>query len=75
MILLCALQEIALRGHNESTDSVNRGNFREILQLVAEHDVVVKERLCHGPQNAKYTSPEIQNLLLTIMGGMVQERM
>ena len=31
-------------------------------------------RLCHGPQNARYTSPEIQNLLLAIMGGIVQEK-
>lgn len=42
--------------------------------MVAEYDEVVKERICYGPQNARYTSPEIQNLLLTITGGMVQEK-
>ena len=36
---------------------------------MAEHDEVVKDI---GPQNAKYTSPEIQNFLLSVMGSMVQ---
>ena len=29
---------IALRGHNESPSSSKRGNFLEILNLVANHD-------------------------------------
>lgn len=32
--LLCARQEIALRGHDESDKSDNKGNFREILSLL-----------------------------------------
>ena len=27
VLLLCARQDIALRGHRESSDSLNRGNF------------------------------------------------
>ena len=38
VILLCSQQEIGLRGHNESEDSLNRGNFLEILKLVALDD-------------------------------------
>ena len=41
VILLCAHQEIALRGHKESCDAFNRGNFIEILTLVAAHDSIV----------------------------------
>ena len=41
VILLCAKQEFALRGHDESTESHNRGNFREILELVASHDPIL----------------------------------
>ena len=70
--ILCGQQEIALRGHDESAKSMNRGNFREILNLVSNHDDIVRERLCSGPRNATYTSPEIQNMLLHNMGGMVQ---
>lgn len=69
---MCAHLEISLRGHNESHNSVNKGNFIEILNVVGNLDAVVKERLEHGPKNAKYTSPEIQNCLLQIMGDMVR---
>ena len=73
VILLCSQQEIGLRGHNESEDSLNRGNFLEILKLVALHDNTVQDRLQQGPRNTMYTSPEIQNSLLHIMGDMVRK--
>lgn len=38
IVLLCARQEIALRGHDELVDSQNPGNFRAILDLVARDD-------------------------------------
>lgn len=65
-LLFCAHQEIALRGHDESENSANRGNFLELLHLLAKHDSVVMERLRGGPRNATYTSPEVQNLLLNM---------
>ena len=72
VLLLCSQQEIALRGHDESEKSLNRGNFIEILKLIASHDEIIKDRLTCGPRNAMYTSPIIQNELLDIMGVMVQ---
>ena len=74
VLLLCSKQEIAFRGHDESDISLNKGNFKEILSLVASHDPVVEERLSHGPQNAKYTSPTIQNNILSIMATLVRRR-
>ena len=56
VLLLCSKQELALRGNNESSESLNKGNFKEILTLVARHDPVVADRLFHGPKNAIYTS-------------------
>ena len=73
VILLCSRLEIALRGHDESNDSLNKGNFREILQVVAKHDRIVEQQLEQGPQNATYLSPEIQNMLLRIMGDMLRK--
>ena len=70
---MCSHQEIALRGHREGEASRNRGNFLEILNLIAIHDPVINERLKNGPKNAKYTSPDIQNTLINVMGRMVQE--
>ena len=74
VLLLCGCQEIALRGHRESRSSLKRGNFLEILHLVASHDSVVQNKLQHGPRNAMYTSPEIQNVLLHIIGQMIRKR-
>ena len=72
VLILCSKQEIAFRGHDEGETSLNRGNFREILGLVASHDCVVEERLSHGPRNAKYTSPTIQNNIISIMATLVR---
>ena len=37
------------------------------------YDPMINERLKNGPKHAKYTSPDIQNGLKHVMGGMVQE--
>ena len=71
-LLFCAPHEIALRGHDKSTSSVNRGNFKALMSLIARHDPVVKDRLSDGPRNAQYISPNIQNALLQIMDDKVQ---
>ena len=44
ILLLSAKQEIAVRGHRESAESRNQGNFLEILKLVADHDAAIKEK-------------------------------
>ena len=43
------------------------------MNLVANHDENIRERITHGPRNATHTSPDIQNTLLQIMAGMVQK--
>lgn len=45
MLLTCTRQDIALRGHRETDESLNRGNFLEILSLVSRFDPVVANRL------------------------------
>ena len=67
MILLCAKQDLPLRGHREGPTSDNRDNFLEILNVVANHDPVVKRKLTQGPRNATYTSGDIQNDMLDTM--------
>ena len=74
IILLCSQQQIALRGHQEGEESMNKGNYVEILNLIALHDPVINERLKNGPKHAKYTSPHIQNSLIHVMGAMVYTR-
>uniref|UniRef100_A0A1X7VAA5 DUF4371 domain-containing protein n=1 Tax=Amphimedon queenslandica TaxID=400682 RepID=A0A1X7VAA5_AMPQE len=70
--MLCATQEIALRGHREVA-SKNKGNFLTILGLVGKHDSIVASRLSDGPRNASYTSHSIQNELLHLLAKNVQK--
>ena len=46
-VLYLSRQELAFRGHDESEDSLNRGNYRELLESFAEFDSVFERRL-HG---------------------------
>ena len=74
VLRLCAMQDLALRGHREGEDYQNPGNFLKILELIGNHDSVVGEKLWNGPQNATYTSPEVQNSVLQIMGEMLRSQ-
>nr|XP_010767726.1 PREDICTED: zinc finger MYM-type protein 1-like [Notothenia coriiceps] len=70
-----ASQGIAQRGYREQEgeeNSVNRGNFRELLHLIGEFDVTVAMKLNDNPQNAKDTHQDIQNEIFQIMADMVR---
>lgn len=73
ILLLCSKQDLAFRGHDESANSLNKGNFNKIWSLVAKHDPIVKDKLAHNLRNATYTSPEIQNNIINIMASMVRK--
>ena len=71
--VLCARQDIALRGHDETEEFTNKGNFLEILDLVSSHNPSIQDRLLNGPQNAKYTSKSVQNELLEAVASVIIE--
>lgn len=71
VLLLTATQNISQRGHRETRDADNRGNFLAILDVIANHDTVIKNKLT-GPRNAKYTSHQIQNEILDTLAEMVR---
>ena len=49
-------QACAFRGHDESLNSKNRGNFIEMLKLLGSYNKEVGEVVLeNAPQNAKYT--------------------
>ena len=63
-----AFQACAFRGHDESLDSKNRGNFIELIKLTSTfNDKVASVVLEIAPGNAKYTSPTIQKEILHIL--------
>lgn len=64
VVILCARQNMALRSHDEQEISQNKGNFLEILDLLAVHSDEFKDRLSNSPRNCKYTSNYTQNNIL-----------
>uniref|UniRef100_A0A2N9EUU1 TTF-type domain-containing protein n=1 Tax=Fagus sylvatica TaxID=28930 RepID=A0A2N9EUU1_FAGSY len=54
-------QGLAFRGHDESEDSSNQGNFLELLRFLADHNEDIKAvTLRNAPENNMMISPTIQ---------------
>ncbi|XP_022845237.1 zinc finger MYM-type protein 1-like [Olea europaea var. sylvestris] len=54
-------QGMAFRGHDESEDSNNQGNFLELLHWLCDHNPEIKAvALTNAPENLKLTSPRVQ---------------
>ncbi|KAL5567045.1 hypothetical protein UlMin_030209 [Ulmus minor] len=54
-------QGLAFRGHDESDNSLNQGNFLELLQFASSlNDDIRDVTLNNAPENMKLTSPDIQ---------------
>ena len=77
IIILCVWQNIALHGHRDrGTDmegvqaaSTNLGNSYTLLNFrILARDSILREQLQSEARNATYTSPDIQNQLISILG-------
>jgi len=67
------LQSCSFRGHDETPQSKNKGNFLEILNLLAEFNPEIASVILeNAPQNAKYTSPDVQKEILSIFAMKVR---
>ncbi|KAL5566787.1 hypothetical protein UlMin_029951 [Ulmus minor] len=54
-------QGLTFRGHDESEDSTNQGNFLKLLNFLADHNEEVRVvALKNAPENLRLTSPKIQ---------------
>ncbi|KAL4090793.1 hypothetical protein QTP88_025568 [Uroleucon formosanum] len=79
-IILCSKQEIALRGSNDfgnlmNINTFNDGNFRALLRFrVDSGDTILEEHLKNGPKNSLYTSPGIQNEIISICGDIIKSK-
>ncbi|OIV97197.1 hypothetical protein TanjilG_28948 [Lupinus angustifolius] len=66
-------QACAFRGHDETPQSKNRGNFLELIKLLASYnDELAKVVLENAPYNSKYTSHIIQKEIMHIMSSKVR---
>ncbi|GJU31139.1 zinc finger MYM-type protein 1-like protein [Tanacetum coccineum] len=67
-------QICSFRGRDETLNSINRGNFIELLKLLASYNVeVANVVLENAPYNAKYTSGLIQKEILSIIANNVRK--
>lgn len=75
--LVCARQDIGLRGHRETesddkkSNFVNMGNFLEIIKLVKLESETAKNNLDNLPRNATYLSKDSQNELLDVSANII----
>lgn len=85
IIRLLAKQNLAFRGHRESVhqeDDINsmgnRGNFLELVDLLAKYDPVLREHVVKIRMGNKYSisylSPKIQNEFIELLGGAVRKK-
>jgi len=64
---------LPFRGHDESAGSLNKGVFQELVAyLAASGDEVLADYLVSAPENSQYTSPQIQNKMIGIIGSSIQ---
>jgi hypothetical protein len=59
-------QSCAFRGHDETTESKNSGNFLELRKLLAEFNPEVAEAIRDAKYNEQYIAPKIQQEILGI---------
>lgn len=81
IVLICAKQNIPLRGHRDDGDVLlsapdhNDGNFRALVRLAVESgDTALENHLKSSWKNATYVSKTIQNELLCLSTTLVKEK-
>lgn len=73
---LC-MQELPFRGHDECNESLNRGNFKELVILVSKYDTNLKTFLENDNDNRSVfcgTSKTIQNELIDSVAFVVNKK-
>jgi len=66
-------QELAFRGHRENNESSNKGNYLELLDLLAQEEQLLKEHLLSST-TFKGTSKLIQNDLIECVTSVLNSR-
>ena len=62
---------LSFRGHHESDDSKNRGNYIEVLELLRKYDQTLDEHLSSSNSQFKGRSKDIQNDLIKCVHDVV----
>ncbi|XP_021446987.2 zinc finger MYM-type protein 1 [Oncorhynchus mykiss] len=70
-IAFLGMQELAFRGHDETESSANKGNFRELAEVIARYDALLAQ---HMESSTVFTgmSRTIQNDLITAIASSIR---
>ena len=75
----CGKQGLVMRSHRDDRvqwedehESLNEGNFIQLVRFHAQTDKVLADHLSNCPRNARYTSKTIQNELLQVTGDKIR---
>lgn len=71
LLITIATCGLALRGHDESVDSINKGNFLELVDFCDENFKEFADLQKCLRKNAHYKSPKIQNRILELLRNQV----
>lgn len=79
VLLFAARQNIAIRGHNETLQSLNRGNFLELITLISKYHPTLKIHLNKIQHNLNVTqttflSNKSQNKILNILCEIIRSK-
>ena len=72
VVQFIALNELAFRGTYDADVREEQGLFSKLFQFAMNKDSKLKEIHKSIPQNAKYSSPEIQNEIIDTLANMVK---
>ncbi|KAK9741223.1 hypothetical protein RND81_03G090100 [Saponaria officinalis] len=72
VVRLLTLQACPLRGHDESANSDNKGNFLEFRKAFSRYNDEVSRAIEHTSYNAQYIAPSIQKEILHIISTKVR---
>ncbi len=64
VILFLAHQNLAFQGHKEDETSTKKGNFKELIDLIAKYDTTLASQLKQNEKYANYQSPVAQNEMI-----------
>ena len=63
-VLFSSQQGIAFRGHDESDDSLNPGNFKALMHFLSRHCQAISVRFQEHSKSAVWLSPSFQNEII-----------
>ncbi|XP_028395699.1 uncharacterized protein LOC114519730 [Dendronephthya gigantea] len=73
-IIRLGMRGIALRGNWIKKRGEENGNLIFFLNWKSEFDKTLKDHLQYSPRNAKFTSPRIQNEIISICESIIREK-